>query len=116
MFVICDPCITGGHAGYEIAPLVPSLEALLWAVVSVGGPAPGLNTVKHHDMCVIMPCTLTAIPIAGCLNPDQQPGMLKRMPAAAAGTTASRHGTFRFTLHIGIDGATADRSFHTCIH
>lgn len=40
----------GGHAGYEIAPLVPSLEALLWAAASAGAPARGLNTVKHHDM------------------------------------------------------------------
>jgi hypothetical protein len=50
-FILCARCCTGGHAGYEIAPLVPSLEALLWAAVSAGGSAPGLNTVKHHDMC-----------------------------------------------------------------
>lgn len=42
--------LTGGHAGYEIAPLVPSLEALLWAALSAGAPAACLNTVKHHDM------------------------------------------------------------------
>lgn len=46
--------VTGGHAGYEIAPLVPSLEALLWAAMSAGAPAPGLNTVKHHDMCTCL--------------------------------------------------------------
>lgn len=42
--------LAGGHAGYEMAPLVPTIEAIAWAVMSRGAPATGLNTVKHHDM------------------------------------------------------------------
>lgn len=43
----------GGHAGYEIAPFVPSLEGLV--VLLLGGaraarPCGALNTVRHHDM------------------------------------------------------------------
>ena len=36
----------GGHVGYEIAPLVPTIEALVWAVATGGAPATGLNTVR----------------------------------------------------------------------
>ena len=44
----------GGHAGYEIAPFIPSLEAAVVAVLSWMQPQKdlrnGLNTVQHHDM------------------------------------------------------------------
>lgn len=42
----------GGHAGYEIAPFIPSLEALALLAVrgARAGPPPPLNTVLHHDM------------------------------------------------------------------
>lgn len=42
----------GGHAGYEIAPFIPSVEALLGLLI-LGGSSVlggGLNTVRHHDM------------------------------------------------------------------
>ena len=41
----------GGHAGYEVAPYVPSLEGVL-ALCMWGHKthASGLNTVAHHDM------------------------------------------------------------------
>jgi lathosterol oxidase len=41
----------GGHAGYEMAPFIPSLEGIL--ALFIGGshlPASCLNTVRHHDM------------------------------------------------------------------
>lgn len=41
----------GGHAGYEMAPFIPSLEGFL--ALLIGGwqfPASCLNTVRHHDM------------------------------------------------------------------
>ena len=41
---------TGGHAGYEIAPYIPTIEGLV--ALLVRGKAhhtPGLNTVQHHD-------------------------------------------------------------------
>ena len=49
----------GGHAGYEIAPFIPSLEAVAALVLGArwrsAGSAPAvpcaaLNTVRHHDM------------------------------------------------------------------
>ena len=44
-----------GHAGYEIAPFIPTLEgaaALLAALLSRGGKGSTthLNTVQHHDL------------------------------------------------------------------
>ena len=47
-------CAAGGHAGYEIAPLIPSAEQLLWTLghLAVGkspGPASDLNVVADHD-------------------------------------------------------------------
>jgi hypothetical protein len=43
-------CHSGGHAGYEIAPFIPSLEQLAWLVVAGARPSKSLNTVQHHDM------------------------------------------------------------------
>jgi sterol desaturase/sphingolipid hydroxylase (fatty acid hydroxylase superfamily) len=41
----------GGHAGYEIAPWIPSAESLAAAALWRGRPAlRALNTVRHHDM------------------------------------------------------------------
>ena len=44
----------GGHAGYEIAPYIPSAEGILHAlctvVCGVSRKSPLLNTVRHHDM------------------------------------------------------------------
>lgn len=40
----------GGHIGYELAPLIPTVEAVVWAVLSRGAPATALNTVAHHDL------------------------------------------------------------------
>ena len=44
----------GGHAGYEVAPFIPSLEALLVlglrALNRQWDLSGGLNTVLHHDM------------------------------------------------------------------
>ncbi len=46
--------VAGGHAGYEIAPFIPSMESLILGVLSWVQPAwnlrGGLNTVRHHDM------------------------------------------------------------------
>ena len=41
----------GGHAGYEVAPFIPSLECLA-ALLALGArkPCGALNTVRHHDM------------------------------------------------------------------
>lgn len=44
---------TGGHAGYEVAPFIPTLEHLL--ALALNGPRDAdkdqaLNTVQHHDM------------------------------------------------------------------
>ena len=45
---------SGGHAGYEIAPFIPSLESLVVAALRAADPrvdlAGLLNTVRHHDM------------------------------------------------------------------
>uniref|UniRef100_A0A7S1SZN5 Fatty acid hydroxylase domain-containing protein n=1 Tax=Tetraselmis chuii TaxID=63592 RepID=A0A7S1SZN5_9CHLO len=41
----------GGHAGYELAPFIPSLEQLAWLILNgTGKQCKGLNTVMHHDM------------------------------------------------------------------
>ncbi|KAL6786015.1 ERG5 [Auxenochlorella protothecoides x Auxenochlorella symbiontica] len=40
----------GGHAGYEMAPLIPSVEQALSWLVQGPRPCGALNTVKHHDM------------------------------------------------------------------
>lgn len=43
----------GGHAGYEIAPFVPSLESALYFLlgqIRLGHQTEALNTVMHHDM------------------------------------------------------------------
>ncbi|QDZ18928.1 fatty acid hydroxylase [Chloropicon primus] len=40
----------GGHASYELHPLVPSLEQLLWIVFHGDRVAKGLNTVLYHNM------------------------------------------------------------------
>ena len=44
----------GGHAGYEIAPFVPSLEAVIVGLLGLVNPSKdlsgALNTVQHHDM------------------------------------------------------------------
>ena len=47
--------MAGGHAGYEIAPLIPSAEQLLWTLAhwALGrrpAPAADLNVVADHDM------------------------------------------------------------------
>ena len=53
----------GGHAGYEIAPYVPSLAGLVVAVVEKIAPRLGaagratLNTVQHHDLHHRFPST-----------------------------------------------------------
>jgi len=47
------PFPAGGHAGYEIAPFIPSVEclaALLLTGFSTKRPCSALNTVRHHDM------------------------------------------------------------------
>ena len=46
---------TGGHAGYEMAPFIPSLEAVIVALLRSVHPAAkqlsgALNTVQHHDL------------------------------------------------------------------
>ena len=40
----------GGHAGYEMAPLIPSVEQLISFVVQGPKPSTALNTVRHHDL------------------------------------------------------------------
>ncbi|KAG1671699.1 hypothetical protein FOA52_007491 [Chlamydomonas sp. UWO 241] len=42
----------GGHVGYEVAPLIPTLAGLVSLMVRGPGRAPpsGFNTVRHHDM------------------------------------------------------------------
>lgn len=45
----------GGHAGYEMAPFIPSLEAVIVALLRCIHPAAkqlsgALNTVQHHDL------------------------------------------------------------------
>lgn len=42
--------VAGGHAGYEIAPFIPSIEGLLSLFFCGARPSGGLNTVQHHDM------------------------------------------------------------------
>ena len=42
---------SGGHAGYEMAPFIPTVEAVVGLFVcGAKQPAEGLNTVRHHDM------------------------------------------------------------------
>lgn len=47
-----SPCRphTGGHAGYEIAPFIPSIESLVALLLLGRRPCGALNTVRHHDM------------------------------------------------------------------
>lgn len=42
----------GGHAGYEIAPYIPSIEAIIALLFTSekSKPCSALNTVEHHDM------------------------------------------------------------------
>lgn len=41
----------GGHAGYELAPFIPSIEQFCWTLMrGTGTLCKGLNTVRHHDM------------------------------------------------------------------
>ena len=42
----------GGHAGYEIAPFIPTAVGLAALAVRGAGKAPpaAFNTVQHHDM------------------------------------------------------------------
>lgn len=42
----------GGHAGYEIAPFIPTVECLVAFLLSglSTRPCSALNTVRHHDM------------------------------------------------------------------
>ncbi len=41
----------GGHAGYEIAPFIPTVEGLVTlALRGMARPCPALNTVQHHDL------------------------------------------------------------------
>jgi Delta7-sterol 5-desaturase len=40
----------GGHAGYEIAPFIPSIEQLVVLVMNGPRGSRALNTVQHHDM------------------------------------------------------------------
>ena len=44
------PAFAGGHAGYELAPFIPSLESLLSLLWHGAKPCAALNTVRHHDM------------------------------------------------------------------
>ncbi len=49
---LTQPHFPGGHAGYEIAPFIPSLEGLVVGLVRWASGADGraaLNTVQHHD-------------------------------------------------------------------
>lgn len=51
-FFVCVLCVcfAGGHAGYEMAPFIPTLEGLLTLACRGLRPCPALNTVQHHDM------------------------------------------------------------------
>ena len=40
----------GGHAGYEIAPYVPSLQGLCSLLLTKGKVNEYLTTVEHHDL------------------------------------------------------------------
>ncbi|KAI3437745.1 hypothetical protein D9Q98_000193 [Chlorella vulgaris] len=40
----------GGHAGYEVAPFLPTLEQLVSLAIVGPRPCGALNTVRHHDM------------------------------------------------------------------
>ena len=42
----------GGHAGYEMAPFIPTCVGLVSLMIqgSKRAPPPALNTVQHHDM------------------------------------------------------------------
>jgi lathosterol oxidase len=40
----------GGHAGYEIAPFIPSIQQLAWRLAGRGGHPAALSTVSHHDL------------------------------------------------------------------
>mmetsp|Transcript_12335 Transcript_12335/g.26636 ORF Transcript_12335/g.26636 Transcript_12335/m.26636 type:complete len:302 (-) Transcript_12335:896-1801(-) len=41
-----------GHAGYEMAPFIPTVVGMTYLAArgTAPGPAPALNTVQHHDM------------------------------------------------------------------
>lgn len=46
----------GGHAGYEVAPFIPTLEAVAsMAWVRGRKPCDQLNTVRHHDLHHLRP-------------------------------------------------------------
>ena len=40
----------GGHAGYEIAPFIPSIQQLAWRLAGRAGHPAALSTVSHHDL------------------------------------------------------------------
>ncbi|GFR42198.1 hypothetical protein Agub_g3089 [Astrephomene gubernaculifera] len=40
----------GGHAGYELAPFIPTLEGLITLLLRGVRPCAALNTVQHHDL------------------------------------------------------------------
>jgi Delta7-sterol 5-desaturase len=40
----------GGHAGYEIAPFIPSIQQLAWRLAGRAGHPAALATVAHHDL------------------------------------------------------------------
>lgn len=42
--------VAGGHAGYEVAPFLPTIEQLVSLAVVGPRPCDALNTVRHHDM------------------------------------------------------------------
>lgn len=46
------PCsrLAAGHAGYEIAPFVPTIQGLLAAAVTRLRGSRAMNTVQHHDL------------------------------------------------------------------
>jgi hypothetical protein len=46
----CQTAPAGGHAGYEIAPFIPTLEQLVSLALTGTRPNNVLNTVRHHDM------------------------------------------------------------------
>lgn len=51
--VVCLACLcAGGHAGYEIAPFIPTVVGLMSLLVKGPKAAPptAFNTVQHHDM------------------------------------------------------------------
>ncbi len=44
--------LAGGHVGYEVAPLIPTIVGLVCLLFRGPNQAPpaALNTVRHHDM------------------------------------------------------------------